>query len=206
MITKGDAKLVAYALGMLNQDDCAKVERLLAESPELRAELASIEKSLRLVETPPQASDRLRQLVLGSIAPETRFEGFVDRLTDLLDLTPDRVRDLLATIGAVPQPPWVASKLPGAHLLHFDGGARVAQADCGLVHLQPGVMYPAHRHLGEEWAMILQGCVDENDGHLHRPGDIVFKPVGSVHSFRIVGDEPCVFAIVLHQGVEWIKG
>ena len=205
MITKGDAKLIAYALGDLNQDDCAEIERRLAVSPELQAELASIEKSLSLAETSPPPSDRLRQLVLGSIEPKTRFEGFVDRLTALLDLTPDRVRELLATIDTLPQTPWIAGKLPGAYLLHFDGGARVAQADCGLVYLQPGVMYPAHRHLGDEWALILQGCVDENGSHLHRPGDIVFKPTGSIHSFRIVGNEPCVFAIVLHQGVEWIK-
>ena len=205
MITKGDAKLVAYAQGILNQDDCAEVERRLAESPELQAELASIEKALSLAETSAQPSDRLRQLVLGSIEPATRFEGFVDRLTALLDLDPDRVRELLAAIDAVPQTPWVAGKLPGAHLLHFDGGARVAQADCGLIYLEPGVLYPAHRHLGDEWTLILRGCVDENGDHLYRPGDIIFKTVDSVHSFRIVGDEPCVFAVVLHQGVEWIS-
>lgn len=58
----------------------------------------------------------------------------------------------------------------------------------------PGFAPPLHRHLTEdECFYVISGrarfrCEDES--FEARAGDFVFLPVGSTHSFRVVGDEP----------------
>lgn len=58
----------------------------------------------------------------------------------------------------------------------------------------PGFAPPLHRHLTEdECFYVISGaarfrCDDEI--FEARPGDVVLLPVGSVHSFKVLGDEP----------------
>ena len=58
----------------------------------------------------------------------------------------------------------------------------------------PGFAPPLHRHLTEdECFYVISGdarfrCEDETFDA--RAGDLVFLPVGSTHSFRVLGDEP----------------
>ena len=206
--TKDDSRLLEYALDILDRDACTDIERQLSESAELRAELASIKEALHeseLVDTPLAPSTGLLDRILDSIKYASRFEGFVERLTAFLDFTPQQVRELLAKIDNVSHRPWVASKMSGARFMHFDGGPRVASADCGLVYLEPGIVYPPHQHLGDEWTFILQGGIRNSDNREYQAGDTVFQATDSIHTFEVLGDEACIFAIVLHQGLKWIK-
>jgi len=109
---------------------------------------------------PMRPSEGLRARVLASIEPASRFEGFVARMVRLFDLSELRAREVLAVAATVPGPGWVGTPLPGLHLHHFDGGPRVASADCGLVHLASGTAFPTHRHLGREWNLVLAGSAD----------------------------------------------
>ena len=87
-------------------------------------------------------------------------------------------------------------------LLHFEGGARHAGADCGLVQVPAGARYPLHRHLGEEWVFVLSGSAEEEGtGETWGPGDLYRRPGGSSHAFRAIGSHPFVFAIVLREGI-----
>ena len=52
---------------------------------------------------------------------------------------------------------------------------------CVLIRMAPGRGYPAHRHLGAEDVLILQGGYRDEEGE-HRRGDFLRYPPGSAHS------------------------
>jgi putative transcriptional regulator len=147
-------------------------------------------------------SERLRSAVLGSIASASRLAGFGDRLATFFDLAPARAGELLRE-AAGEAAGW-ETLTPGARLFHLAGGPRVVGADCGLVRIEPGVRFPQHRHLGDEWSLILAGeAEEEGSGARWAPGDLVLRSAESVHAFRAVGSEPLVFAVVLQGGLEF---
>jgi putative transcriptional regulator len=155
-----------------------------------------------LLAPPVEPDPALRRRILASLDPTTRFEGFVARVAGLFDLPEARAREVLAAGDAVQEQSWVDAFVPGVRLFHLQGGERVAGADCGLVHLAPGVRFPAHRHLGREWTLSLAGSAREDGGEVWLPGDLVVREPGSAHSFLALGDEPYLFAAVLFEGLE----
>jgi quercetin dioxygenase-like cupin family protein len=206
MTRRDDDRLTEYALGLLDEAERRELERELRASAEVRAELAALERSLAELgraEAPLRPSDELRERVLRSADPRTRFEGFVERLGAFLDLGASRARELLTQIPEPSGRAWVDDRVAGVRLLHFAGGPRVAGADCGLVHVPPGVTYPDHRHGGDEWSFVIQGLGEEDTGRLWRPGDLVQSSAGSSHAYRSIGDEPFVFAVVLYGGIRF---
>jgi anti-sigma factor ChrR (cupin superfamily) len=203
------SRLIEYVLGVLDDEARAEMERELATSSRTerkRLELEEALASLALAAEPRQPGEGLRNRLLASLDPDTRFEGFVERLAVFLDLGADRVRRLLATVPEAPGGSWQASGLPGIHLLPFAGGPRIATAECLLIQLEPGRIFPSHRHRGDEWGFVLQGSAEEDGGRRFEPGDIVHKAPGSAHSFQALGTEPFVFAVVLHLGIDWLTG
>ncbi len=206
---KDDTQLIEYALGILDSDDAKSTEDQLGAAPEAQQALAEIEailSDLALAESPMPHRGDLRNRLLAALEPGTRFEGFIDRLTRLFDLPAGRIRELLASLDKIPKSRWVASGMEGILFRHLDGGPRVAAADCGFVRVEPGCKYPAHRHLGEEWKLILAGEAQEDSGKIWVPGDLVYKAAGSTHAFRLIGDEALIFAVVLHEGFALIDG
>jgi quercetin dioxygenase-like cupin family protein len=156
---------------------------------------------------PPVApSAELRRRVLAAADPATRFEGFVPRMALLFDLPEPRIREILREAEAVAGAAWVGTPIPGVRLCHFGGGPRVTGADCGLVHLAAGAVFPAHRHRGVEWSFALAGTGMEDGGEMWLPGDLVIREPGSVHGYRAAGDEPYLFAVVLHGGIDLVQG
>lgn len=201
-----DTKLIEYAMGLLDEDECRALREKLEDSPDLERNLGEIREalsSLSAAETPLRPSAGLRGRVLSSISDDSPFEGFVDRLTTFFDLGAERVRSLLGAVGSVPDGQW-DSALPGAHLLHFDGGPRVATADCGLVYVEANCVIPLHRHNGDEWTLVVGGRFEDGSGQLFGPGDLCHRPPGSIHTLTLVGEEPLLFAVVVHKGVEWL--
>ncbi len=56
-----------------------------------------------------------------------------------------------------------------------------------LIRMAPGRGYPAHRHLGAEDVLVLQGGYTDEWGE-HVRGDFIRYPPGSEHAPRALGD------------------
>ena len=188
------------ALGELDDREREAIEAELADSAELQSELAAIDATLaELAHAAPalEPSAGLRDRLLASTDPETPWEGFVTRLTELFDLAADRVREIMRA----PADAWTTGEYPNAALLHFDGGPRLATADCGLVRIAPNASFPHHSHGGDEWSLILSGRAEEDTGVIWEPGDLIHTGADKAHTFRALGEEPFVFAVVLEAPI-----
>lgn len=167
-----------------------------------------------LVEQAPPAapSPELRESVLRSALGRGSLASYVRRFAEMFDLGAERAGELLALAARVQDSAWQPAQLTrnrvaeGARLLHFAGGARVAQYDCGLVHVAPGVRFPEHEHLGDEWALVLAGAAEEEGSRdVWLPGDLVQRASGSRHAFRVTSAEPLVFAVILEAPIRVVE-
>ena len=199
MITDVRELLPLYALGILDPDEANVVERAVANDAALAAELASYQASADLLVVPARPAPDVHTRLLASIG-QGRFEKFSARISTLYDVTVERARELLALIE---RPASWNQEAGGISLVHFDGGARYAAADCGFIRLEPGAVFPPHKHLGEEASMVLQGQVrDASSGRLLGPGDELVQAEGSEHHLICEGTEPCIFAARAMNGIE----
>lgn len=140
--------------------------------------------------------------MLAAVAGEARLPGFGARFGAFFDLARERTQELLR-VAAGAAGDWEVMGLAGVELLHFAGGARVANCDCGLVRIAPGVRFPEHVHGGDEWSFVLTGTAEEEgSGATWAPGDVVYRPAGSAHAYRVTSREPFVFGVVLHGAIE----
>ncbi|MEY2524753.1 MAG: 2,4-dihydroxyacetophenone dioxygenase [Ilumatobacteraceae bacterium] len=75
-----------------------------------------------------------------------------------------------------------------------------------LLRLEPGTLVPTHRHTGESHAINLSGHRELVElGVTVGPGSYVFEPVGTVDSWRAVGDEPCVIHLTVTGDVQYLN-
>jgi putative transcriptional regulator len=196
------ANLLEHALGELAPAAAEAVERHAAGCAACRGELAALRTVLgELGSAAPPAVPprRLRDDLLGAIAPRPTFGGFARRFARIFDLAEAPARALLA--GALDAPGWEPF-IPGVGLYHFEGGPRVTGADSGLVRFAAGSTFPHHEHLGEEVQMVLAGSLlDHASGKLLLPGDILQMAGGTSHSFTLGRDEDCICAVLLVGGI-----
>lgn len=191
--------LPLYALGILEPDEAAVVERAVAQDPALAAELASYQDSASLLVMPVTPAPEVKTRLLASVGGG-RFAHFAARLASLYDVTVDKARELL---GLIERPASWEQEQGGISLVHFAGGPAYAAADCGFVRLEPGAIFPPHKHLGEEASIVLEGHVrDAASGRLLGPGDELIQAEGTEHHLVCEGTEPCVFAARAMNGIE----
>lgn len=198
-----DDRLIDHVLGIGDAAERSRVESQISRSSDVRDRVARLRDTLAL---PALALDPLApraalgQRIRDSVERPERFGGFVDRLSAFLDLPPKRVRELVSEISAAERL-WSSSGLPDGTLMRrFDGGPLRRGAECALVCMQPKVTFPAHRHLGDEWGLVLQGEAVEDSGQVFQPGELVHRDEHSSHEFTAIGEERFVFAVV-HRGV-----
>lgn len=142
---------------------------------------------------PPQPS--LRTSLLARIGGRDRFLPFLDRLMSLFDLSESDTQREIDTI-VTPDDSW-EDMLPGCSFRDFDGGPGLGEAHAGLVRLQPGGVFPAHRHVGEERMLVLQGRVRDEHGNEYRAGDLFVMADGTRHELTVVGDQEAIYAAVV---------
>lgn len=70
-----------------------------------------------------------------------------------------------------------------------------------FIRMQPGCRYPAHRHVGVEEVLILQGGYRDSSGE-HRAGDYIINEAGSTHYPIALEGEDCIMFAVAHGGIE----
>jgi predicted ChrR family anti-sigma factor len=70
-----------------------------------------------------------------------------------------------------------------------------------LIRMEPGCGYPAHRHVGLEEVLILQGGYCDSRGD-HRAGDYILNDAASAHAPMALDAEDCIMLAVAHGGIE----
>jgi anti-sigma factor ChrR (cupin superfamily) len=102
--------------------------------------------------------------------------------------------------------PWRATRHAGVyiHMLRRDPATGDATV---LIRMEPGSLYPAHRHRGVEEVFILQGGYSDSRG-AHRAGDYVLNEAGSAHHPRALEDPPedCIMLAFARRGIETLDG
>lgn len=202
-----EATLTEFALGILSPAESCVVQKEIDASISLQEELASIQHALQYIgqsEPALTSSDHAREMVLDSINDHTRFAGFLQRFADLFDLNTQVSQQLLDKIDQLTDSAWESTPFPGVTIMKFPGGPSVATATCGIVQVEPGKLFPAHQHQADELTLILQGSARDDSGNILAAGDISHSLAGSSHSFRILGEEIFVFAVVLYKNNKWL--
>lgn len=73
-----------------------------------------------------------------------------------------------------------------------------------LLRLDPGIVVPRHRHLGDVHVFNLSGRRQLDTGEIVGPGGYVYEPAGNVDSWRAIGDEPAIVHIVSFGAMEYL--
>jgi quercetin dioxygenase-like cupin family protein len=73
-----------------------------------------------------------------------------------------------------------------------------------LLRLEPGVVVPRHRHLGEVHVFNVAGERQLDTDDIVGPGGYVYEPAGNVDSWKAVGQEPLVVHIVAFGAMEYL--
>ena len=78
------------------------------------------------------------------------------------------------------------------------------RAITGFIRLDSGLVFPPHKHLGEERVLVLQGYyVDQVTGVEYGPGDVVELPANSEHSFEVLAESTgLLYLAVVQEGVQ----
>ncbi|MFT3694471.1 MAG: cupin domain-containing protein [Kofleriaceae bacterium] len=187
--------LPLYAMGLLEGDEATMVENAIAADPALQRELDSFDDVLV---TPVAPDPDLEAQLLGAIGGG-RFEKFAAKMAALVDLSIDRTRQLL---GMTERKAHWGEEAPRVFLIHFDAGPSLATADCGLIRIAPGGVFPPHMHLGEEQSLVLQGRLRDSDGKVYGPGDEFVYAQGTSHLLTVDGDEDVIFVARALNGIE----
>lgn len=191
--------LPLYALGILDDAERAAVEQAAAADPAIAAELASYEGSAMVLVEPVAPAPEVKQRLMASVGGG-RFDSFAGRMAQMFDVTIGRAREILGLLERAAS--WEAQVVPGIHLVHFQGGARFADADCGFVRLAPGTLFPPHTHMGEEMSVVLAGSVrDLSTGLVLLPGDELVLAETTGHALQCEGDEACIYAARAMHGI-----
>ena len=92
-----------------------------------------------------------------------------------LALSGSRYVDVAAMLWSEP--------VPGLRMkvLYKDDQAKEAMV---LVEAGPGAVIPEHVHGGVEWALVLEGTMEDEEGVVSA-GNFVYRPAGSRHSVRM---------------------
>jgi putative transcriptional regulator len=170
----------------------AAPERELRETAEALATITTLAK--------PEPSEKGRARLIASVSkgPE-RYGPFFSKLSRMVDLGLEKVQGIF--VDAENPQTWQPGPLPGVTLYHFTGGPAAAHADTGLVRLNPGLVFPEHKHLGREVVLLLEGAYRESTGRIYRAGDFHEMAQGTTHGFTIL-DKPCLLVTMLDDGIE----
>jgi hypothetical protein len=148
-------------------------------------------------EAPPE---RLRRQLLDSVGGAARFRPFAAAARRIFDLTESGWAEIVRRIDEALG--WNDS-IPGVAYFHFPPGAACgAGAESGVVRVEPGALFPRHRHLGPETTFVLDGLLLDQGGS-YGPGSVVESAGGSEHDYR-AGAGRDLLILSLHHGIEFI--
>ena len=150
--------------------------------------------------TPPRS---LRTRLLATAARAPRFERFVPQVSELLDISPDGARGLLARLG---DPASWTPEMPNIEFFWVEGGPAVENAVRGFLRVGAGLDFPVHGHVGPEVVLVIQGAFIEADGTRRTVGDIVHMGAGTEHGFYVPEDGPDLMMLSVVQEAYLLGG
>jgi putative transcriptional regulator len=155
--------------------------------------------------TAPTA-DALKHRMLAATQPNdaAALVGFHRRICRMFDL--DDAAGHAVLKDATGEQAWQMSG--PLSLFHFHPGPSLSSiAEAGVIRLAPGVTFPRHRHIGDEYGLVLAGVLrDDGSGRIGMPGDVLFMPKDSTHTVTAISRDPCLFLVLLYGGtpeIEW---
>ena len=168
------------------------------EVAEGRVALEAIARSVSAAPVPAG----LRGRIMASAVLGGRYGKYADRIARMFDVSLDDARALL--VRAEDPASFGPGPVPNTTWLFIKPGPRFAGALAAIGRLEPGAAVPDHAHGGGETTLVLEGgFVEDGSGEEVWRGDELFKPEGSAHSFRVIGDAPCVAAVIALGGVKF---
>lgn len=175
--------LSLYALGLLDPDETAAIERHLAEGcPPCEAEIRSVQEALGTLGEgvalhEPPAALRSRVMALASGTPP---------------LTTRKILPIHPHIVQRDEGVWRPAG-PGllVKILYID---RDKETITSLLRMEAGASYAPHRHAAAEQCLVLEGDVRDGTNVLHA-GDFQTAPAGSIHG-NIWTEEGCLLLLV----------
>lgn len=179
------ALLPEYALEVLSEAERAGVEAWL-DDPDVRAELRALSEDLTDLGAglaPVTPSDDVRARLLASAAGPDRYSAVMADIAKYCDLAIDAVRAVLRQVDDATK--WEPGPMPGIQIQHFDHGPAAVGTDTGFIRYPPGLVFPQHRHLGQEITIVLDGGFTDADGRVYGPGDVVAYADGTAHNFTV---------------------
>jgi anti-sigma factor ChrR (cupin superfamily) len=189
------------ALDTLDESERRALAEQLKAAPELQSELATFEAAIAAIAytTPPMSvapdlKDRLFQRI--AELPPTPAEP-----ADLEPIVADSIENnpppFIVHYGEVK---WRHFRSPGISIgnLYIDKEKR--EITC-LMRLEPGVIFPPHRHAGPEEIFVLEGDLTVEGERCDR-GDYVRSVPGSAHSPFTEGG--CLLLIKASTDNEWL--
>jgi len=200
-------RLPEWALGILSEAEMREVDAHLAGCAACAAEskaLLETTSSLAGALVPRSPSPTIRARIFAAIRANGRLHAHAERVARFFDFAVDKARALLDSIDEPAA--WDPGPVPDVALMHFNAGAKLAQADTGLVRFPKGIAWPLHKHIGDEYMLIIEGAIREDDGTLHGPGSVLFRPAGSAHAFDVMPEVDCVSGVILYEGIEMPPG
>jgi anti-sigma factor ChrR (cupin superfamily) len=198
-----DDRLFDLALGTLPAEERPEVEAHLDGCERCTGELAEMVEALSampLALDPVAPPPALRARILETVAVRERRLGFAERVARLLDVTLEGARAMLDDL--LDPRSWTPGFVDGMQLVHVRGGPRVANAITGFVRMAPGVVFPPHRHVGEEDTLCLQGSYRDSDGTIYGVGTITHMGPGSEHHFEALPGEDLIYVAVVQEGLQ----
>ncbi len=144
---------------------------------------------------PVQPAAKLRALLMAEVQARP-WEPFVNRMANLVDVSAERARFFLNTMmeNFVPAP-W-----KNVEWIHLEAGPANAGCDVGILRVAPEQEFPYHTHGNEEVVLVLQGGFQNDDGSIHRAGELCRQRDG--HGFTALPGQPLIYLVVV-AGVEF---
>jgi len=156
--------------------------------------------ALALSLDPVEPPSGLRDRILASATPLSRFDRFAETVASLIDRSVESARAYLAQIDSPDA--WEPGPLPNLRLFHLDGGPKTAGCIVGFVALQAGTFFPEHTHIGDESVFVLQGAIVDTDGTTYRRGDLVTMSADTTHHVRAADAYDAIYLAVVREGVQ----
>jgi hypothetical protein len=190
------AQLQVRFLGLgVSVSEIDDLEEHLASCPGCSEEASGLERLASALPPPPA----LRERVLVATRTGRPLPSFAGALARLFDWPVDKAREVL--VAAEGESHWRPGFVPGNRLRPLAPGPAHAGALAMLLHTDPGVVLPDHRHGGAERTFVLQGGYRDSAGVEVWAGEYQEMTGGSHHAIHVLPGEPCVAAVLCRGGL-----